>query len=48
MDKHNFEEIVSILLDIKHALQKGTSLDSKDFLFRIDKCVSKLIPYVNA
>ena len=35
-------------MEIKHSLQKGITLDTKDFLYRIDKCVSKLIPYVNA
>ena len=36
-----------MLLDIKRGLQKGGNFDTNDFLSKIDRCISKVIPYVN-
>lgn len=36
-----------MLLEIKHSLQRGIALSSREFLGKIDLCISKVIPFVN-
>lgn len=48
MTSNSFEEVVNMLLEIKHSLQKGIPTSITDILTKIDKCISKVIPFVNA
>lgn len=47
MESNTFSEVVNMLLEIKLALQRGSTSTLNELLGKIDCCISKIAPFID-